>query len=91
MVYRQLDEVQGELIPVFFGNISLVRPFFLDTGVRIVHMLLLSWAGEQAHKDLMLAIGRDLAAETSGVVAVVIRLPNVLLESRDQKCSTGGF
>jgi hypothetical protein len=82
-----LDEVQGELIPVYLGNISLVRPYFLDFGVRIVHMLLMSWAGEQARKDLMLAIGRDLAAETSGAVTKMldcgvehcdVRPPNVL-------------
>ncbi|KAG9247662.1 hypothetical protein BJ878DRAFT_532435 [Calycina marina] len=41
-IYRHLDKVQGELIPVYLGNISLVRPFFLDVGVRIVHMLLMS-------------------------------------------------
>ena len=87
LVYRHLDKVQGELIPVYLGNISLVRPYFLDVGVRIVHMLLMSWAGEQARKDLVQAIGRDLAAETSGAVAKLldcgvehrdVRPPNVL-------------
>ncbi|KAH6698225.1 hypothetical protein BKA61DRAFT_583388 [Leptodontidium sp. MPI-SDFR-AT-0119] len=87
LVYRHLDEVQGELIPVYLGNISLVRPYFLDVGVRIVHMLLMSWAGEQARKDLVQAMGRDLAAETSGAVTKLlgcgvehrdIRPPNVL-------------
>ncbi|KAK2625378.1 hypothetical protein QTJ16_005747 [Diplocarpon rosae] len=63
-VYQYLDEVQGELIPVYLGNISLVRPYFLDIGVRIIHMLLMSWGGEQAQKDTMLAIGQDLNAET---------------------------
>ena len=50
-------------------------------------MLLMSWAGEQARKDLVLGIGRDLAAETSGAVTKIldygiehrdIRPPNVL-------------
>jgi hypothetical protein len=41
LVYRHSDEVQGELIPVYLGNISLVRPYFLDVRVRIVHMLLM--------------------------------------------------
>jgi Ser/Thr protein kinase RdoA (MazF antagonist) len=50
-------------------------------------MLLMSWAGEQARNDLMLAIGRDLAAETSGAVTKMldygvkhrdVRSPNVL-------------
>jgi hypothetical protein len=87
LVYRHLDEVQGEIIPVYLGNISLVRPYFLDVGVRIVHMLLMSWAGEQAHKDSMLAMGRDLAVETSMAVTKMlscgvehrdVRPPNVL-------------
>jgi serine/threonine protein kinase len=87
LVYRHLDEVQGELIPVYLGSISLSRPYFLDFGVRIVQMLLMSWAGEQAHKDLMLTMGRDLAVETSVAVTKIlscgvehrdIRPPNVL-------------
>jgi hypothetical protein len=86
-VYRHLVRCQGELIPVYLGNISLVRPYFLDVGVRIVHMLLMSWAGEQARRDLMSAMGRDLPAETSGAVTKMldcgvehrdIRPPNVL-------------
>jgi hypothetical protein len=87
LVYQHLDKVQGELIPVYLGNISLVCPYFLDFGVRIVHMLLMSWAGEQARKDLMITMGRDLAAETSGAVTKMldcgvehydVRPPNVL-------------
>ena len=50
LIYRHLDEVLGKLTPVYLGNISLVRPYLLDVGVRIVHMLLMSWAGEQARK-----------------------------------------
>ena len=50
-------------------------------------MLLMSWAGEQARKDLVLGMGRDLAAETSGAVTKIfdcgvehrdVRPPNVL-------------
>jgi hypothetical protein len=87
LVYQHMDKVQGELIPIYLGNISLVRPYFLDFGVRIIHMLLMSWSDEQARKDLMLAMGRDLAAETSEAVAKLldcgvehrdVRLPNVL-------------
>jgi len=87
LVYEHLHKVQGELIPVYLGYISLLRPYFLDLEVRIVHMLLMSWAGEQARKDLMLTMGRDLAAETSGAVTKIldcgvehrdVRPPNVL-------------
>jgi len=94
LVYRHLDEVQGELIPVYLGNISLVRPYFLDFGVRIVYMLLMSWAGEQARKDLMLAMGRDLVVETSEAVTKMlgcgvehrdVQPPNVLWNTEGRK------
>jgi hypothetical protein len=87
LVYQHLDEVQGELIPVYLGNISLVHPYFLDVGVRIVYILLMSWAGEQACKDSMLAMGQDLAVEMSRAVTKMlgcgvehrdVQLPNVL-------------
>ncbi|CZT13612.1 uncharacterized protein RAG0_17113 [Rhynchosporium agropyri] len=88
LVYRHCES-QGEFIPVpvYLGNISLPRPYFLDFEVRIVHMLLMSWAGEQACEDLMLSMGRDLAEETNVAVTKLlscgvehrdIRPPNVL-------------
>jgi hypothetical protein len=42
LVYRYLGEIQGELILAYLRNVSLVRPYFLDFRVRIVHMLLMS-------------------------------------------------
>ena len=42
LVYQHLDVVQGDLVPVYLGNISLVCPYFLDVRVRIVHILLIS-------------------------------------------------
>jgi tRNA A-37 threonylcarbamoyl transferase component Bud32 len=90
VVYRQLNELQGKLIPVYLGNISLACPYFLDVGVRIVHMLLMSWAGDQAQKDLMSSIGRDINEETTSAVTKLryhgvehcdVRPPNVLWNS----------
>jgi hypothetical protein len=86
-IYRKLNDVQGELIPVYLGNITLVCPYFLDFNVRIVHMLLISWAGEQVQKELMSCMGLDIDVETSravvklrlyGVEYCDVRLPNVL-------------
>lgn len=81
LVYRHC-EVQRKFapVPVYLGSISLVRLYFLHFEVRIVHMLLISWGGEQAHKDLMLAMGRDLAAEMSEAVT---KLLNCGVEHRD--------
>ncbi|TAQ86187.1 hypothetical protein B7494_g5489 [Chlorociboria aeruginascens] len=86
-VYHHLTNVQGELIPIYLGNISLVRPYFLDIGVRIVHMLLMSWGGEQAEVDLMSKMSLDIMVETNRAVTKLrqcgvehgdVRLPNVL-------------
>jgi hypothetical protein len=41
-VYQHLNKLQEEVIPVYLGNISLVKPYFLDFRIRIVHMLLMS-------------------------------------------------
>jgi len=51
--FTKVEWSSGELIPVHLGNISLNYPYFLDVGVRIVHILLMSWAGDQAQKDSM--------------------------------------
>jgi serine/threonine protein kinase len=51
-VYRHLHKVQGQLVPVYLGSVSLKRPYFLDVGVRIVHMLMMSGVGEKVEHDL---------------------------------------
>jgi hypothetical protein len=84
-IYRYLDAAQGELIPVYLGNISLTRPYFLDFGVRIVHMLLMSWGGEQIDDS---RAGWEVHAEIAwkqllhyGVKHNDMRAPNVLWNS----------
>ena len=67
--------------------LTLMLMLMLDFGVRIVHMLLMSWAGEQAQKNLISPIGWDLEAEAAraatelrdyGVEHRDVRPPNVL-------------
>ena len=48
-IYDRLESLQGTLIPVYLGNIDLVTPWY-DLGVRLTHMLLMSYAGERADK-----------------------------------------
>ena len=48
-IYDRLESLQGNLIPVYLGNIDLVTPWY-DLGVRLTHMLLMSYAGERADK-----------------------------------------
>jgi hypothetical protein len=89
LVYRHLNEIQGELIPVYLGNISLTSAYFLDFKVRIVHMLLMSWGGEQVESG---STGWEVDAETIrkkllhyGVEHHDVRPPNVLRSSGDGK------
>lgn len=90
LVYQHLSEVQGKVIPVYLGSISLACPYFLDLGVRIVHMLLMSWVGEQAHKTSISGLGCEIDKETALAVAKLryygvehndVRPPNVLWNS----------
>ncbi|KAL8911220.1 MAG: hypothetical protein Q9171_003567 [Xanthocarpia ochracea] len=45
-MYNRLRKLQGWLIPVCFGNIDLEIPWY-DLGIHIVHMLQLSYGGEE--------------------------------------------
>jgi hypothetical protein len=49
-VYQRLKRLQGLVVPVYLGNINLMQCYFLDSGVYIVHMLLMSWGGEIAEE-----------------------------------------
>lgn len=44
-MYRRLESLQGTDIPVYLGNIDLVRRWY-DLGICILHMLLLSFGGK---------------------------------------------
>lgn len=47
-IYQKRERVQGVSVPVYLEYIDLIHRYFYDVGVRIVHMLLMSWAGEVA-------------------------------------------
>lgn len=49
-MYKGMDALQGKAIPVYLGNVDFKSPFWLTTSVAIVHLMLLSWAGEEAWK-----------------------------------------
>ena len=51
-VYQQLEDLYGTAVPVCLGNINLVRRYYLDVGVRISHMLLMSWGGEMVTENI---------------------------------------
>lgn len=47
-MYKRMDTIQGKAIPVYLGSTDLTSPFHLTTSAAIVHLMLLSWAGEEA-------------------------------------------
>jgi len=82
-IYQKLKRVQGVSVPVYLGNIDLIHRYFYDMGVQIVHMLLMSWAGEVAEDgdtaDLKGEVQRsvqDLYKER--VIHNDVRQPNIL-------------
>lgn len=88
-VYQRLVTLQAIHIPICLGSIELYQPFYYDTGVRIMHFLLLSWAGK-CLDDSKTAPGIDRQTWTMDLVRAVnaihgagvlhqdIRMPNLL-------------
>jgi hypothetical protein len=81
-VYQQLERLQGKVVPVYLGNINLIKTYYLP-GAHIVHMLLMSWAGEKAAKaglpDLAEQVQRtSQAVRGEGVVHNDEREDNIL-------------
>lgn len=45
-VYARLDHLQGEVVPVHLGLVHLDPGYIIPGAMFIVHMMLMSWAGE---------------------------------------------
>jgi hypothetical protein len=48
-MYERFAHRQGSVVPVYLGNMDLNRTYYLDVGVRIIHMLYMAWGGECLH------------------------------------------
>ena len=71
-MYGHMHAVKGRAVPLHLGSIDLARPFYLCSGVLIVHLLLLSWGGDEAaHCGLDPA---RLERETARTVRDITRL-----------------
>jgi len=87
-IYQQLRPLQGECVPVYLGAIDLDHPYYYDVGVRVVHMMFLSWAGETLNdgnatedmkRDWNRELGRSVQAiHDAGVLHGDIRPANTL-------------
>jgi len=56
-VYQRLTDIQGICVPVCIGSLDLAHPYYYDIGVLIVHMMILSWAGESLDDSKILKCG----------------------------------
>ena len=72
-IYRRLAKLQGAVVPVYLGNIDLAESYNLDFGVEILHILLMSWAGELADNDESVKGWQGLQREIRRTVAEVRR------------------
>ncbi|KAJ8065265.1 hypothetical protein OCU04_005964 [Sclerotinia nivalis] len=88
-IYRSLLRIQGIRVPVCLGSINLAHPYYYDIGVQIVHMIILSWAGERFDGDMDLKHVDQKRLDTSvtqsieevhhaGIFHGDLRIPNML-------------
>ncbi|KAK3364276.1 hypothetical protein B0T25DRAFT_493067 [Lasiosphaeria hispida] len=50
-VYARLDELQGDIIPVWLGQLDLAVNYILSSGAHICTMMLMSYAGEPVQAE----------------------------------------
>ncbi|MCJ1402238.1 hypothetical protein MMC11_005458 [Xylographa trunciseda] len=92
-VYHQLEAIQGTAVPVCLGNIDLLQMYYLDLGVRISHMILMSWGGTTTDKSdvketsgLQAEIQRTVAeVQREGIDQADVRRPNLLWNREAQR------
>ena len=93
-IYRLMSKLQGIAVPVYLGNVNLTEWYYLDAGVRILHMLLMSWGGNFAHEnssvknssELRKEIKRTTAEmEAQGIHQMDIRPPNLFWNQEAQR------
>lgn len=72
-MYLRLAKLQGAVVPVYLGNIDLTEWYYLDVGVRILHMLLMSWGGNLADEDESMKDSSELQKEIKRTVTDVRR------------------
>ncbi|KAL8747389.1 MAG: hypothetical protein Q9190_000735 [Brigantiaea leucoxantha] len=80
-MYHRLQKLQGKQIPVYLGNIDLDVPWY-DLNTHVIHMLLMSYGGEQIKKlDENLALQVQEFEKVIGRLGVChedLREPNML-------------
>lgn len=93
-IYERLVAMHGLVVPVCLGNIDLARTYYLDIGVRIIHMLFMVWGGECLYEYTLSISSEILEAEKqrslkelagSGILHNDLRLANMLWNNENQR------
>lgn len=92
-VYTHLSHLQGTIVPVCLGKISLSRPYPLVSMAKVTRMMLMSWAGTRLRHnmrpqgvDFEKEQERSLATLTStGICHNDIRPANLVWNSEQQR------
>ena len=82
-VYRRLAAIQGKHVPVYLGSLDLDFQYYHRDGIRIVHMMFLSWGGERLNiKNLA---DTDMQTRTSDIVRAVKAIHEAGVVHRDMR------
>ena len=87
-MYRYLEPLQGDYIPVCLGHFCLRHRFYLDLGVKIKYMMLMAWGGQMVENEKNYRIQVDTTVKTVqsyGVEQGDVRRPNLLWNKEKQQ------
>ena len=72
-IFKRLARLQRTAVLVYLGNINLKEWYYLDVGVRIQHILLMSWGGNLADENESMKDPSELQKEIKRTVAEIGR------------------
>lgn len=94
MYEQRFANIKGSTVPVYLGNMDLNRTYYLDVGVRIIHMLYMAWGGDCLCHQTPSIPSATLEAEKQrslkevvnfGVLHKDLRLANMLWNEEKQR------
>ena len=92
--YERLQVLQGMSVGVWLGHLDLERTYYLDVGVKIIHMMLMAWGGyslcertppvptEHLHREMQRSMAE---VRQLGVIHGDERLANMLWNDSQQR------
>lgn len=81
-IYDRLQSLQGTVVPVCLGNMDFEIPYFLDVGVKIIHMMFLAWGGESLVRQTPCVHPERLQYERERTIREVRKLGVLQMDER---------